>query len=129
MPTAQYAILHPFQNYSAYFSPDGTLLGARQPDGALPVWRIGTPEPVERLMPIAPRSAEQNDSAARFIFSADNQVLITNGAGGVNFYRLADGQMLRRLELAAQDIAIGPAGRLFAVLENGRVALWGVPEA
>jgi hypothetical protein len=55
-------------------------------------------------------------------------MLITSGTGGITFYSLADGQMLRRLELAAQDIAIGPAGRLLAVLQDGRVALWGVPE-
>jgi WD40 repeat protein len=116
------------------FSPDGTLLGARQDDGTLTVWRVGEQAPLVTLEtdPFAMRDdnlfSGQDEPSDRFIFSADKQLLITSGVGGVIFYRLGDGQRLHDLPVAARDMAIGPGGRLLVVAQtDGRVTLWGVP--
>jgi hypothetical protein len=79
-------------------------------------------------MTAMPRADDQSEIPFKFVFTSDNQMVITSSADGVAFYGLAGGQMLRRLDVVAQDIAMGPAGRLLAVLHDGRVALWGVQE-
>ncbi len=101
------------------FSLDGTLLGVQRSDGVLVVFRVDQQSPVLQLVP--------ENGYETFAFVADNQMVITGGAGGVIFYRLSDGQLLSRLDLVAQDMAISASGRLLAVLHDGVATLWGVP--
>jgi WD40 repeat protein len=100
-----------------FFSPDGSLLAARREDGLVQIWRIGTPTPFAQLATAA-------DDA--LIFTADNQMLISGGRGGVTFYRVSDGMLLHKLNVPAEDIAIGPRRRLLAILHNGQIQLWGM---
>lgn len=100
------------------FSGDGTLLAGRRSDGAVLVWRIDQQSPAVRVNPAA--------APNRFIFSPNNQMLITGGPGGVAFYSLSDGQLVHRLDIAAQDVAIDPAQRLLAIMSEGRATVWGV---
>lgn len=100
------------------FSSDGTLLAAARTNGMLSVWRIG------QQAPIALFSDSPNK---RIFFTANNQMLVAGGAGGVVFYRIGDGAVLYRLNVAAQDVALDPGQRLLAVLHNGLITLWGAP--
>jgi WD40 repeat protein len=100
------------------FSPDGTLLGAQRRDGVVMVWHLGEQQPFASI------AASARDS---FTFTADNQMLVTGSEKGVTFYNLVNGRILRKLDTAAQDIAMSPDQRVLAVLHNGRVVLWGVP--
>jgi WD40 repeat protein len=100
-----------------FFSPDGSLLAIRREDGLVQVWRPGQAAPVARL------AAAADDL---LIFTADNNMIIAGGKSGVTFYRVTDGNVLRKLDVAAQAIAIGPRRRLLAILHDGQVELWGV---
>jgi len=100
------------------WSPDGALLGALRADGAIQVWRVGD----GRLQ--ATLAAAPDDT--RLLFSTDGLMAITGGLRGVALYRLSDGALLHTIEVAADDIAIGPRRRLLALLHAGQVQLWGV---
>jgi len=100
-----------------FFSSDGTLLGVRRVDGLVQVWRIGESTPFVQL------AVAVDD---KLIVTADNQMVISGGRGGVTFYRLSDGKVLHKLDVVAQDIAIGPRRRLLAILRDGQAELWGV---
>lgn len=103
---------------SLAFSPDGTLLVSQRADGLVQVWRIG------ETQPLAAMAAPLGD---KLLISADNRLLISGGSAGVTFYRLETGELLRTLNVAADDLAIGPYGRLLAILHAGQALLWGIP--
>lgn len=103
---------------SLAFSPDGALLASQRVDGLVQVWRVGATQP------LASMAAPPGD---QLLISADNQLLISGGQAGVAFYRLETGQLLHRLDVAADDLAIGPRGRLLAILHAGQAQLWGIP--
>jgi WD40 repeat protein len=100
-----------------FFSPDGALLGARRDDGLVQVWRLGEMTPIARLGGAADET---------LIFTSDNSMAITAGKRGVIFYRLSDGKELRKLDIVAEGVAIGPRLRLLAILRDGVVELWGI---
>jgi WD40 repeat protein len=100
-----------------FFSPDGAMLAVRRADGLVLVWRLGEAAPAVRL------AATADDT---LIFTADNSMIIAGGKSGVTFYRLSDGNVLHKLDVSAEDIAIGPRRRLLAIVHNGQVQLWGV---
>jgi WD40 repeat protein len=102
---------------SVTFSPDGSLLAARRADGLAHVWRLSDLAPLVHL---------QGTPDDRLVITSDNQLLISGGKDGVTFYRLSDGKLLRHLDGAVDDIAIGPWPLLLALLHNGQVQLWGV---
>lgn len=103
---------------SLAFSPDGALLASQRVDGLVQVWRVGATQP------LASMAAPPGD---QLLISADNQLLISGGQAGVAFYRLETGQLLHRLDVAADDLAIGPRGRLLAISHAGQAQLWGIP--
>jgi WD40 repeat protein len=100
------------------FSPDASLLGALRSDGVLAVWRVGEKQPIANLI---------TGAIDRFLFTTNNQMVVTGSQEGVSFYRISDSRALHRLDVAAQDIAMEPVQWYLAVLEEGRVSLWGIP--
>jgi hypothetical protein len=102
---------------SLTFSPDGSLLAVQREDGLVQIWHLGDAASLTTLAGAA------DD---RLVITADNQLIITGGQGGVTFYRLHDGQLLYHLDGAVDDLAIGPRRRLLALLRGGQVQLWGV---
>lgn len=100
------------------FSPDGALLASQRKDGLVQVWRVGETQPLANM------AAPPGD---KLLISADNRLLISGGGSGVTFYRLETGQLLHKLDVAADDLAIGPRGRVLAILHAGQAQLWGIP--
>jgi WD40 repeat protein len=111
------------------FSPDSSLLGTRSADGRTTIWRLADHTAFATLQtdPDIPGGHGEPSQTPSLIFSSDNQLLIAGGAAGVVISDLASGHELRRLEIAAEALAIGPEQHLLAILSQGQVTLWGVP--
>lgn len=99
------------------FNKDGSLLGIQRTDGTLLVWPVGKPQPSAYLT---------IGAGSRFLFTPDNHIGIATGLDGVTFYSLSNGMPLRTLDVDASDIAIDPTQRFLALLQRGRVIVWGL---
>lgn len=97
------------------FTRDGALMGVQRTDGTIMVWPVGQQEAVSYI----PQAGGE-----RFVFTPDKQMIITSGPEGVSFYSVANGLLLRTLDVAAQDVAIDPSQRFLAVLHDERVTVW-----
>ncbi|KAB8139812.1 WD40 repeat domain-containing protein [Chloroflexia bacterium SDU3-3] len=113
------------------FSPDGAMLGGLGEDHTIMTWDVDDLEPrmrfadgwlleVGNIPPGVP-------SPTQFSFSYDRQLLIVWQNHGVRFYRLSDGTLLHHIPTPADQVFIGPLGKLVGVVTGGQVQLWGIP--
>jgi len=97
------------------FSPDGSLLSAFSSDGLVKVWLTAD----WSLL----RSFDAGSAESQFLaISPNNQTLTLPAADGLVFYRLTDGQIVRRLRGHFNSIdqaALSPQGDRVAALISG----------
>jgi WD40 repeat protein len=123
------------------FSGDDSLLAYEHDDGAIAIWRVDA-QGLEWVTALVP---EPGVSTRMLLFTPDNQLLIIGSATQVTFYEIATGQPIMRLpvveatiipdnhdprtldERITQGLAIGPHGRILAMITDGKVQLWGGP--
>jgi hypothetical protein len=118
--------LHPSDAIA--FSPDGSLLGQYSTEGQLTLYEMGNPQ-ARVLQRIAVPPREHTVPEARgLLVTPDNQLVITWDSYRVGIYAVASGTLLRTLPVAATGIAVGPFGRVLAIVSDGRVQLWAIPD-
>jgi WD40 repeat protein len=123
------------------FSGDDRLLAYTHDDGAIAIWRVA----VEGLEWVTALGPEPGAPVTMLLFTPDTQLLITGSASRVTFYQIATGQPIMSLpagaarvvadqddpraphERIAQGLALGPDGRILAMITDGHVQLWGGP--
>jgi WD40 repeat protein len=115
------------------FSPDGALLGMLMPSsGGGQIWRPGIGSPVSF-------GADLHPGTTRFdvlSITADDRMVIMATNTEVRFYRLSAGiaagadpitvEHVGSIAIAADEIAVSPAGDRLAVISAGQLTLWDI---
>ncbi len=69
-----------------------------------------------------------NYNVNKIAFSPDGAILVTSGYDGIQFWEVATGKLLRKLDGSFRDIAFSPDGKTLAIgLYDGRIEYWGLP--
>lgn len=99
---------------SAVLSADGRTVATGAQDGVVRIWRGASD--LARTISIRP------EAISNIRFSSDNQTLLVGGARSISAWSVADGRMLRRMEIRPKDAAdeevvgFSPDGRFAAGL-------------
>jgi WD40 repeat protein len=107
------------------FSPDGSKIALFQLDGRLSVW--DTAGALQWEITGAPAGNESPGSPNQLLWSPDGQLVITGTTAGLGFYQASDGSEAHRVDTEVYRMAIGPAGRILAIVGfDGRIVFWGI---